>query len=77
MIPPGLVFAAAALLPAMTGVPSEAGSERARSLVLALCGGGLLAVPLGGGDPPAPGTVPSCAKGCHAGGRRRHNDRAH
>ena len=38
MIPPGLVFAAAALLPAMTGVPGEAGGERARSLVLALCG---------------------------------------
>lgn len=76
MTPSGLVFAAAALLPAMTGVPGEAGSERGRSLLLALCGGGLMAVPLGGDDPRAPATVPCCAKGCHAGGRRRQNDRA-
>lgn len=73
MTPPGLLFAAAALLPAMTGVPGEAGTERVRSLALALCGGGSLMQPLGN-DRPAPATTPCCTKGCHAGGRRRRGD---
>lgn len=75
MTPPGLLFAAAALLPAMTGAPGGAGAERVRSLALALCGGGSMMVSIGGSDAPAPATTPCCAKGCHAGGRRQRRDR--
>lgn len=75
MTPPGLLLAAAALLPAMTGIPGATGTERGRTLALALCGGGSLMLSLGGGGQPAPASVPRCAKGCHAGGRRRRNDR--
>ena len=76
MTPPGLLFAAAALLPAMTGVPGEAGAERIRSLALALCGGGSLVLPIEGNDRPTPATTPCCAKGCHASGRPRRSDRS-
>ena len=69
----GLIFAAAALVPAMTGVPGQTGAERVRALTLALCGGGSMILPLGENGLPASGTTPCCAKGCHAGGRRRSN----
>ena len=75
MTPPGLLFAAAALFPAMAGAPGEAGPERNRPLAIALCSGGSLALPLDGDGRPAPGTAPDCAKGCHAGGRERRIDR--
>lgn len=74
MTPPSLLFAAAVLVPAMTGAPGDAGAERVPTLALALCAGGSLMLPLG--NQPAPGTAPCCAKGCHAGGRRRRHDRA-
>jgi hypothetical protein len=72
--PSTLLFAAAALVPAMTGVPGGTGAERVRTLALALCAGGSLMLPLGD-QRPAPGTAPCCAKGCHAGGGRRRTDR--
>ncbi len=68
-----LVFAAAALLPAMTGAPGGSAVEHTRSLALALCGGGSMTLPIDG--PQRPATAPCCAKGCHAGGRRRKADR--
>lgn len=74
MTPPGLIFAAAALVPAMTGSPGVASAEQTRSVTLALCSGGGMTVPLGHGQP-APGTAPCCAKGCHSSGQRRRIDR--
>jgi hypothetical protein len=69
MTPPAVAFAAAALIPAMTA-PSEGTPQLgpAESLVVALCNGGSLTLPLGPGSPSA--TV-CCAKGCGADKRRR------
>ena len=64
-----------ALLPAMIGpLPLERGSD---ALLLALCGGGHVAISLNEGDGPAPlpATTPCCAKGCRTGdkaGKRRN-----
>jgi hypothetical protein len=73
--PPALLFAAAALLPAMTspseGAPQFAGSA---ALIVALCSGGSMAVPLGG-DAPQPVTSCCCAKGCRGGKKRKRIDR--
>jgi hypothetical protein len=74
VIPPALLFAAAALIPAMTGTPGDAGAEQVRMFTLALCAGGSMMLPLGN-QQPAPATAPCCAKGCHAGGRRRRGER--
>ena len=70
MTPPGLLFAAAALVPAMTGSPDATTVERTGPLALALCAGGSMMQPLGPRQS-APGTAPCCAKGCHAARRRR------
>jgi hypothetical protein len=70
----GLV-AVVALLPAMTG-PVQASEIGPGPLVLALCGGGHVLVPLGNGDAPAPGTAPCCAKGCQRDDKRRKARRA-
>lgn len=64
-----------ALLPAMVGpLPQDHGHP---SLMLALCGGGVMQVQLkdrsGAPLPVAP--VPCCAKGCHTGQRRKLLDR--
>jgi hypothetical protein len=64
-----------ALLPAMVGpLPQDQGHP---SLMLALCGGGAMQVALRDRDgaplPTAP--VPCCAKGCHAGHRKKLLDR--
>lgn len=64
-----------ALLPAMVGpLPQDQGHP---SLMLALCGGGAMQVALRDRDgaplPTAP--VPCCAKGCHAGQRKKLLDR--
>ena len=69
MTPPSLLFAAAAMLPAMTA-PAEGALQNATGGVLAvgLCNGGSIALPLGSGAPPA--TSPCCAaKGCRTGGK--------
>ena len=63
-----------ALLPAMTG-PVQAAEASPSRLVMALCGGGHVVVPLGNGDAPAPGTAPCCAKGCQRDDKRRKDQR--
>lgn len=76
MTPPALLFAAAALVPAMTA-PSE-GTPRvmgAGALVVALCNGGSMVLPLGSGAP-APDSAPCCCtKGCRGGHKRKRIDR--
>jgi len=74
MTPPALAFAAAALLPAMTA-PAEGTPlfSAAGALVVALCNGGTVTVPLGSGAPPA--TPCCCAKGCRPGRKRGRIDR--
>jgi hypothetical protein len=71
MTPPSLLFAAAAaLLPAMTA-PSEGAPQLSTvgAVVVALCNGGSMMVPLGSGSQPA--TPCCCAKGCRTGKRKR------
>lgn len=73
------ICAGAALLPAMLG-PLPARAQEPGGIVLTLCQGGVIVVPSGNGDAPAgmpgPGSQgPCCAKGCHAGDRRRPIDR--
>jgi hypothetical protein len=74
MTAPALLFAAVALVPAMTS-PSEGAPQGSAvsALVVALCSGGSIAVPLGSGAPPA--STPCCAKGCRGGDKRRRIDR--
>ena len=70
MTTPALLFAAAALVPAMTS-PAD-GAPRlstASVMVVALCNGGSMTVPLGSG--PSPATPCCCAKGCRGGKRKR------
>ena len=73
MTPSSLLFAATALLPAMTA-PSEGAPHvsTAAAVVVALCNGGTMSLPLGNGSPP--GTAPCCAKGCRSGDKRRRID---
>jgi hypothetical protein len=63
-----LIFAAIAVVPAMTG--PVAAQSRPQAMI-ALCGGGLMPVPFG--QPPArgEGNSPCCAKGCHSGQCRK------
>ena len=74
MTPPSLLFAAAALLPAMTS-PADGAPQLsvASALVVALCNGGSMTVPFGSGSPPA--TSCCCAKGCRTGRKRDRIDR--
>lgn len=74
MTVPHVVFAAAALLPAMTGSPPAAQDARGL-LTVALCQGGSMTLALGGATDRAPATVPCCAKGCHSSHSRRRIDR--
>jgi hypothetical protein len=74
MTPPSLLFAAVALVPAMTSPAEGAPQQSAVSaLVVALCNGGSMTVPLGTGSPPA--TPCCCAKGCRASRKRNRFDR--
>ena len=76
MTPSSVLFAAAALIPAMTA-PGEGAPQlsAAGALVVALCNGGSMVLPLTGGTP-SPATAPCCcAKGCRAGTRRKRIDR--
>jgi hypothetical protein len=72
MTPPALLFAAAALVPAMTA-PSEGAPQpsAATSLVVALCNGGSMALPLGPGAPSPATALCCCAKGCRSDKRKR------
>lgn len=63
------ILAAAALVPAMVG-PQPAPQGGAGVIVLALCNGGSITVPVDQ-TPPASGTQPCCAKGCHSAERKR------
>lgn len=76
MSPTSLLFAAAALLPAMTA-PSEGTPQlsAAGALIVALCNGGSAMVPIGNGPPPASTAPCCCAKGCRAEARRKRIDR--
>jgi hypothetical protein len=73
-----VLFAAAALIPAITS-PAEGTPQGplAGALVVALCGGGAIALSLG--DQSAPPATPSCccAKGCRTGKKRGRADRRH
>ena len=66
-----VLFSAIALIPAMTGPLPEL--VRDGKLIVALCNGGTIALPLEGRDAPR-GTVPCCAKGCRAGEKRKRFD---
>ena len=67
------LFAAVALLPAMTG---PLGGAQQASLQVLLCGGGAMSLPLEGSPAPGEGTAPCCAKGCHSSSSRKRLDRA-
>jgi hypothetical protein len=67
------LFAAIALLPAMTG--PLAGTEPA-SLQVALCAGGAVSIPFEDSPAPRDGIAPCCAKGCHSSSSRKRFDRA-
>ena len=76
MSAPSLLFAAAAMIPAMTA-PAEGVLHAAADgpLVVGLCNGGSVAIPFANGTPP-PATAPCCAaKGCRTGDKRRRIDR--
>jgi hypothetical protein len=67
------LFAAAALLPAMTG---PIGGAQQASLQVLLCGGGAMSIPIEGSPAPQDGSAPCCAKGCHSSSSRKRLDRA-
>jgi hypothetical protein len=67
---PALLFAAAALLPAMTAPQGPAQMTEVAALAVDLCNGGSLLIPLGTGAP-LPATPCCCAKGCRGGKRKR------
>jgi hypothetical protein len=71
MTPPTLLFAAAALVPAMTS-PAEGTPQvsAAAALIVAMCNGGSVVLDLGTGAP-RPATPCCCAKGCRGDKRRR------
>jgi hypothetical protein len=63
------LFAITAAIPAMTG---PVAAETGREMMIALCGGGAMAVPFDqaparGGE----GNSACCAKGCHSGQSRK------
>ena len=62
-----------ALLPAMLGpLPATAHAGPA-GVVVSLCGGGSLVIPVGGSGP-GQATPPCCAKGCRSDDKRRRFD---
>jgi hypothetical protein len=74
MTPPVVLFAVAALIPAMTAPSEEAPQLSSLSaLVVALCGGGSMVLPLGQGTPTAQPCC--CAKGYRSESKRRRIDR--
>jgi hypothetical protein len=67
------LFAAIAVIPAMTG---PVAAETGRVMMIALCGGGAMAVPMDQAPAPGQGNSPCCAKGCHSGPTRKKASRA-
>lgn len=67
---PLALFGLVALGLAMSG-PAPA---RAEVLVLALCGGGMVSLPLAPASPPGEPQGPCCAKGCHGPSSRKRFD---
>ena len=65
-------FVAVALIPAMTGSLVAASPQ---AIMVALCGGGTMAVPSGAPQLPGSANTPCCAKGCHGSSERRRLDR--
>lgn len=70
MSAPTLLFAAAALLPAMTASAEGTPQAAEAALIVGLCNGGSVVLPLGNGAP-QPTTPCCCAKGCRGDKRRR------
>lgn len=68
------LLALIALAPVAFGA---AAAPRKAELSLALCNGGSVTVPIGGGqETPSEGNSPGCAKACHSGCSRKRTDRA-
>ncbi len=70
------ILAALALVQAMLGpvrTPLSEG-EPGQSLVLSLCGGGSVSIPLGQGQMPGQAMTMCCAKGCRNSSRRARID---
>ncbi|HMO69220.1 MAG TPA: hypothetical protein PKD92_07860 [Novosphingobium sp.] len=66
------LFGLLALGPAISG-PAPA---RAEVLMLALCGGGVVSLPLAPASAPGVPQGPCCAKGCHSSSSRKRFDRS-
>lgn len=66
------IIATFALIPAMAGSPPQVAEAAENGLHLLLCGGGVIAVPMD--RPHEPAMQPCCAKGCHAGSKRKRFD---
>jgi len=74
VIAPAELFALVAMIPALTNAPVPQSDAGTSSLIVALCGGGSVAIDLAGKGAPMRGTSPCCAKGCHASNRKRKVD---
>jgi hypothetical protein len=69
--PASALFSAMALLPAMTGpLPDLA---RDGGIIVSLCSGGTVSIPLSGHDIPR-GDTPCCTKGCRTDEKRKRFD---
>jgi hypothetical protein len=62
-----------AMAPAMLG---SAALAQARTMTVALCGGGTASIPLNGSVPAGGENAPCCAKGCHSGSSRKRVDKS-
>jgi len=65
---PALAFAAIAAIPAMAGPLAAEGRQAA---MIALCGGGAIAIPLDRAPAGGEGNSACCAKGCHSSQSRK------
>ncbi len=70
-----VLVAATALIPAVAMPQSGFAKAGSNGLIVALCGGGTVTVPLDGPAAPGNGSSPCCAKGCHSGSSRKRLDR--
>jgi hypothetical protein len=68
-----VLFAALALIPAMIG-PVQ--SSSIRTITVALCEGGTMAIPVGGSPSGPESKGACCEKGCHSSSSRKRLDRA-
>lgn len=67
-----VLLATLALIPAIVG-PPQSGS---RTIVVTLCEGGAMTIPLGGAPSGPEGKGACCEKGCHSSSSRKRLDRA-